>query len=121
MDYKKVEERSLMLIVIIFLGIILFHDFFKFEKMDNIQIIENNSEDLIISENGIKKKVSKICPHMGCILDVNFKTNKLECPCHGSEFEFNGKLLEGPAREDLEVNSLREKFDNFNLKKLYDW
>ncbi len=42
------------------------------------------------------------CPHMGCALKWNPKQHVWECPCHGSRFDHDGKLLDGPATGDLE-------------------
>lgn len=41
------------------------------------------------------------CPHMGCALVFNPWENTWECPCHGSRFSQQGKLLSGPAQQDL--------------------
>lgn len=44
--------------------------------------------------------ISKICTHLGCvILDSD---NGFRCPCHGSLFAPDGKVLKGPAPRDLE-------------------
>ncbi len=37
------------------------------------------------------------CPHMGCALKWNPQEHSWDCPCHGSRFGKDGKLLEGPA------------------------
>lgn len=39
------------------------------------------------------------CSHKGC--EVRPKQNSLVCPCHGSEFDFDGTLRSAPAEEDL--------------------
>lgn len=39
------------------------------------------------------------CPHQGCA--VAPKDGKLDCPCHGSEFDLDGSLVHGPATEPL--------------------
>lgn len=43
----------------------------------------------------------KRCPHMGCALKWNRAERSWDCPCHGSRFEENGKLLDNPATDDL--------------------
>jgi len=43
----------------------------------------------------------KRCTHMGCALSWNSETKSWDCPCHGSRFDEDGKLLDNPAKEDL--------------------
>lgn len=45
--------------------------------------------------------VSVKCPHLGCQLEWNPDEKSWDCPCHGSRFDYRGKLLEGPAQTDL--------------------
>lgn len=40
------------------------------------------------------------CPHMGCALKRNRAEHSWDCPCHGSRFSKDGKLLEGPANRN---------------------
>ena len=41
------------------------------------------------------------CPHMGCALKYNSREHSWDCPCHGSRFETDGRLIEGPATGGL--------------------
>ncbi len=41
------------------------------------------------------------CPHMGCALKWNRQEHSWDCPCHGSRFAQDGKLLNDPATGDL--------------------
>jgi len=41
------------------------------------------------------------CPHMGCALKYDPQEHSWDCPCHGSRFSEDGKLLDGPATGDL--------------------
>lgn len=43
--------------------------------------------------------ISMECSHQGCELNPNETT--LVCPCHGSEFSTDGKVLSPPADKDL--------------------
>ena len=44
--------------------------------------------------------MSARCTHLGCIVDRK-KGNELICPCHGSKYSLEGKVLSGPAKRDL--------------------
>lgn len=41
------------------------------------------------------------CTHMGCALNWNEEEEIWECPCHGSCFDKEGKLLTEPSKKDL--------------------
>lgn len=45
----------------------------------------------------------KRCPHLGCALKWNSDEHTWDCPCHGSRFEENGKLINNPANGDLKI------------------
>ncbi|WP_206680416.1 FAD-dependent oxidoreductase [Flaviflexus huanghaiensis] len=47
-------------------------------------------------------RVSLVCPHMKGILAWNDAEKSWDCPLHGSRFEADGTLIEGPATTDLE-------------------
>lgn len=40
------------------------------------------------------------CPHMGCRLEWNPEEQTWDCPCHGSRFDREGRLIDGPAQTD---------------------
>ncbi len=42
------------------------------------------------------------CPHMGCALKWNAEERSWDCPCHGSRFTKDGKLLDNPSNVDLD-------------------
>lgn len=46
----------------------------------------------------------KRCPHLGCALKWNEEEHSWDCPCHGSRFSEEGRLLNNPANDDLNVN-----------------
>ena len=41
------------------------------------------------------------CPHMGCALKYDPQEHSWDCPCHGSRFAGDGRLLDGPATGNL--------------------
>lgn len=46
------------------------------------------------------------CIHLGCELTWNQDELSWDCPCHGSRFDYEGRLISNPAIEDLKVNEL---------------
>jgi hypothetical protein len=40
------------------------------------------------------------CPHLGCALKYNRAEHTWDCPCHGSRFTKDGKLIDNPATDD---------------------
>ena len=40
---------------------------------------------------------TKRCPHLGCALKWNAAERSWDCPCHGSRFTEDGKVLDNPA------------------------
>ncbi len=50
-------------------------------------------------------KVIPNCPHMGCRLEWNPEEESYDCPCHGSRFDKEGRLLDDPAQTDCRRRS----------------
>ncbi|NCC08767.1 MAG: FAD-dependent oxidoreductase [Clostridia bacterium] len=46
---------------------------------------------------------TKRCSHLGCALKWNSLEHSWDCPCHGSRFEADGKLIDSPAMKDSRV------------------
>lgn len=47
--------------------------------------------------------LSPACTHMNCLVRFNDAEKSWDCPCHGSRFTFDGKVLNSPAIEALPV------------------
>jgi glycine/D-amino acid oxidase-like deaminating enzyme/nitrite reductase/ring-hydroxylating ferredoxin subunit len=57
------------------------------------------------SEDGSLHAVSLRCTHLGCLLRFNAAERSWDCPCHGSRFDVDGTVLEGPATRPLKRKS----------------
>ncbi|MEM5786702.1 MAG: ubiquinol-cytochrome c reductase iron-sulfur subunit [Syntrophobacteraceae bacterium] len=51
--------------------------------------------------------VTTTCPHLGCQPVFLDQQHIFVCPCHGSRFDAEGRLLNGPATEDMSLAALR--------------
>jgi glycine/D-amino acid oxidase-like deaminating enzyme/nitrite reductase/ring-hydroxylating ferredoxin subunit len=54
-------------------------------------------------ERGALHAVSLRCTHLGCLLRFNSAERTWDCPCHGSRFDVDGAVLEGPAARALDA------------------
>ncbi|AQK59453.1 cytochrome b6-f complex iron-sulfur subunit [Zea mays] len=41
--------------------------------------------------------INAVCTHLGCVVPWNGAENKFICPCHGSQYNNQGKVVRGPA------------------------
>lgn len=66
-------------------------------------IIEYNGEKVGVYKNKEGKEffVSTKCTHLGCQLSWNADELTWDCPCHGSRFDYKGRLVGSPATKDL--------------------
>ena len=55
--------------------------------------IFNDGTNLMVLEN--------VCTHRGCQAAWNEAAGTWDCPCHGSRYQVDGSVLQGPARRDL--------------------
>lgn len=44
---------------------------------------------------------SAICRHLGCVVQWNQVERSFDCPCHGSRYDVDGSVLDGPATSGL--------------------
>lgn len=85
-------------------------------KLEGTQDIEglNPGEGRVIRYNGEKAGIylgdnddvtilDITCTHMGTELNFNAAERTWDCPAHGGRYNTDGKLLEGPPKDSLEV------------------
>ena len=65
---------------------------------NGVYMIRDRKLAIIRKKNEIRA-ISIACTHLGCTLNV--ADDIFICPCHGSKFTLEGKVLMGPATIDL--------------------
>ena len=80
----------------------------KAAALDQVQpgsgaIVEHEGERVAAyrANDGSVSLVSPVCTHLKCLVHWNSAEASWDCPCHGSRFGVDGRVLEGPALEPL--------------------
>ena len=45
--------------------------------------------------------ISSVCTHLGCTVAWKADQKQFVCPCHGSRYDDQGRVVQGPARRSL--------------------
>jgi cytochrome b6-f complex iron-sulfur subunit len=72
----------------------------------------NNPGILYATKDGKLKAISALCTHQGCTVRWRGPDETLLCPCHGSQFDLDGKVEHGPATEPLPTYSAHKQGDD---------
>lgn len=69
----------------------------------NGMVVKSGMKPIAIykSEAGELLPLSAVCTHLGCTVAFNQAETSWDCPCHGSRFSVQGKVLHGPAVKPL--------------------
>ena len=70
---------------------------------DKVRFESRNGKDvaIYIDDDGSEHIVYNLCPHMKCSLIFNEIEKTWDCPCHGSRFDIDGHVIEGPSNYDI--------------------
>ena len=86
--------------------------------IESIDKLENGEGAIVTS--GLKKLAaykdewgelfvfSATCPHLGCVVQWNADEKTFDCPCHGSRFTKEGKVINGPAISNLKSIEIKD-------------
>lgn len=76
-----------------------------------VQGLKGDATYLIVKEDKTLADfgVNAVCTHLGCVVPWNAAMGKFACPCHGSRYDANGKVVRGPAPLSLALTHVDEK------------
>lgn len=66
-----------------------------------VLMIEGKKAGVFRDKKGRVHAVNPTCTHLGCVAAWNSAEETWDCPCHGSRFDADGKVIHGPAVKDL--------------------
>lgn len=67
----------------------------------------------IIREGDALYALNLVCTHLGCTVSVT--PTGLICPCHGSSFDRQGRVLQGPADRALQRFAMEARGDFYQV------
>lgn len=77
------------------------------------EIIYDNTPVLVINRvNGGYVALSKVCTHLGCLVEYQKQGGYLLCPCHGGRFDLDGNVISGPPPSALRKFSIKIEGDD---------
>merc|ERR1719198_2541024 len=73
-----------------------------------VQGLKGDAHYLVVKEDKTLYDfaINAVCTHLGCVVPFNRAQLKYICPCHGSQYNFEGKVIRGPAPLSLALAHL---------------
>ena len=73
-------------------------------------------DDVVVTQPtaGVFKGFSSSCTHKGCAVN-KVADGTIDCPCHGSKFNLDGTVANGPATKPLESKAVSVQGDSIVL------
>jgi len=78
-------------------------------EIDGARVITVDGRRLLIVRTAELTFVvlSAVCTHAGCTVHYAAGSRDVACPCHGSTFDLDGSVTNGPAQSPLDVFAAR--------------
>jgi cytochrome b6-f complex iron-sulfur subunit len=72
------------------------------------EIVFNNVPAIVLNRPGKGLiAVSRVCTHLGCLVQYDKENKRLLCPCHAGVYDLEGGVLSGPPPKPLAKLPLR--------------
>lgn len=86
---------------------------FKIGKAENFPVgtvkkLDGRGVFIFANDDGLHA-ISSVCTHLGCIVAIT--ETGFQCPCHGSRYNENGKVIGGPAPRNLAWLEISQNVD----------
>jgi len=77
------------------------------------KVVLFNDKPAIVINNPGKGFIafSKVCTHLGCLVEYEKDKNRLICPCHAGAYDLEGNVLSGPPPKPLPKIPLKVEGD----------
>jgi len=72
---------------------------------------------LVRTTTGELRAMSAACTHLGCIVQYRPDIHHVWCACHNGHFDLNGRVLQGPPPEPLEVYTVNVRGDQIVVSR----
>ncbi len=79
----------------------------------SVNIVFNNTPCVVINraDKGYIA-LSRVCTHLGCLVDYQQAQKRLLCPCHGGTYDLSGNVTSGPPPKPLKQFPLKVEGDS---------
>ncbi len=73
------------------------------------KVVVYNGQKIALHKNddGALFALNPLCTHIKCEVKWNSAERSWDCPCHGTRYSYQGKVITGPADTDLEIIEIK--------------
>lgn len=77
------------------------------------EIVFNNTPGIVINrpDKGYIA-LSRVCTHLGCLVDYQPDRKRMLCPCHAGTYDLSGAVISGPPPKPLQQFPLKVEGDS---------
>ncbi len=77
------------------------------------EIVINNTPAIVINRpNKGYVALSRVCTHLGCLVDYQKDKKRFLCPCHAGTYDLSGSVTFGPPPKPLQQFPLKVEGDS---------
>jgi Rieske Fe-S protein len=77
----------------------------KLKEVGGFAILKVQDKDILFIRDTEEtvRALNPVCSHKKCLVTYISETKRIACPCHGSNYDLDGKVLKGPSEKPLQV------------------